>query len=134
MKRRVVSIKKVVGRSYCHSHKGCRLCENRVKGLFKIVEKQLPSWGIPTIGVLGKCRDAELVRIRTIMAVIMRHEYDMTLPYIGKKLGGRDHATVINMLKKHKKYLKEQKYEQMYVIVFELQKKLRAEKSTVYEK
>lgn len=48
--------------------------------------------------IKSQSRDSDLVRVRSYIAVILR-EKGFTLQNIGNVLGGRTHATVINLLK-----------------------------------
>ena len=46
----------------------------------------------------SKNRNTGLVQCRTLVAYILRFEYEMRLMEIGRHLGNRDHSTVVNML------------------------------------
>ncbi len=56
------------------------------------------STGFSTKDIISKSRDSDLVRVRSYIAVILR-EKGFTLQNIGTILGGRTHATIINLLK-----------------------------------
>jgi hypothetical protein len=51
---------------------------------------------VTPIGMIGRERRAILVDARSIATYIMREHYGMSYPAIGKRLGGRDHTTIIN--------------------------------------
>lgn len=50
-----------------------------------------------------KTRRKEVVKPRQIIMYIMREDFNSSYPYIGQKLGGRDHTTVIHAYEKIKK-------------------------------
>lgn len=54
-----------------------------------------------------KTRKKEVVRPRQILMYILREDFNTSYPYIGQKLGGRDHTTVIHAYDKIKQDLKE---------------------------
>lgn len=54
-----------------------------------------------------KTRRKEVVKPRQIAMFILREDLNTSYPYIGKKLGGRDHTTVIHACEKIKRDLKE---------------------------
>lgn len=53
-----------------------------------------------------KTRRKEVVRPRQIIMYILREDFNTSYPYIGQKLGGRDHTTVIHAYEKVKTDLK----------------------------
>lgn len=50
--------------------------------------------------IIGRSRHSYLVNARALAAYIMRHRYGMSYPQIGKRLGGRDHSTIIHLCRK----------------------------------
>lgn len=48
------------------------------------------------LDITSKRRTAGIAKARMIACWIMRHHTPMSLPQIGKKLGGRDHTTVLH--------------------------------------
>ncbi|HEY4483857.1 MAG TPA: chromosomal replication initiator protein DnaA [Candidatus Paceibacterota bacterium] len=50
-----------------------------------------------------KTRRKEVVKPRQIIMYIMREDFNSSYPYIGQKLGGRDHTTVIHAYEKIKR-------------------------------
>lgn len=54
-----------------------------------------------------KTRRKEVVKPRQIVMYILREDFSVSYPYIGQKLGGRDHTTVIHAYEKIKRELKE---------------------------
>jgi len=54
--------------------------------------------GVRASEVRGRSRRPSLVRLRAWIAAELRYEWKLSLPAIGKLLGGRDHTTVMNYL------------------------------------
>jgi len=53
-----------------------------------------------------KSRRKEIVKPRQIIMYILREDFNTSYPYIGQKMGGRDHTTVIHAYEKIKRDLK----------------------------
>lgn len=53
-----------------------------------------------------KTRRKEVVKPRQVIMYILREDFNTSYPYIGQKLGGRDHTTVIHAYEKIKKDIK----------------------------
>ncbi|OJI08650.1 MAG: chromosomal replication initiator protein DnaA [Candidatus Vogelbacteria bacterium CG10_big_fil_rev_8_21_14_0_10_49_38] len=53
-----------------------------------------------------KTRRKEVVKPRQIIMYLLREDFNTSYPYIGQKLGGRDHTTVIHAYEKIKQELK----------------------------
>lgn len=53
-----------------------------------------------------KTRKKEVVKPRQVIMYLLREDFNTSYPYIGQKLGGRDHTTVIHAYEKIKKDLK----------------------------
>ncbi len=53
----------------------------------------------------GNSRKKEIVKPRQVAMFLLREELDYSFPYIGKKMGGKDHTTVMYSHKKIKKEL-----------------------------
>ena len=53
-----------------------------------------------------KTRKKEVVRPRQVIMYLLREDLHTSYPYIGQKLGGRDHTTVIHAYEKIKNELK----------------------------
>ncbi|MEK7478138.1 MAG: chromosomal replication initiator protein DnaA [Patescibacteria group bacterium] len=53
-----------------------------------------------------KTRRKEIVKPRQIIMYILREDFNTSYPYIGQKLGGRDHTTVIHAYEKIKRDIK----------------------------
>lgn len=62
---------------------------------------------VTPIGMIGRERRAILVDARSIATYIMREHYAMSYPAIGKRLGGRDHSTIINQYERAKRMIDE---------------------------
>ncbi len=54
-----------------------------------------------------KTRKKEVVKPRQIVMYLLREDFSVSYPYIGQKLGGRDHTTCIHAYEKIKHDLKE---------------------------
>lgn len=70
-----------------------------------------------------KTRRKEVVKPRQVIMYILREDFNTSYPYIGQKLGGRDHTTVIHAYEKIKRDLKEdsllsQEMEQIKSLLF----------------
>lgn len=66
---------------------------NIVSNFYHITEKNL----------YEKTRKKEVVKPRQVMMYLLREDFNTSYPYIGQKLGGRDHTTVIHAYEKVKK-------------------------------
>lgn len=56
--------------------------------------------------LLEKTRRKEIVKPRQIIMYLLREDLNTSFPYIGQKLGGRDHTTVIHACEKIKEEIK----------------------------
>lgn len=70
-----------------------------------------------------KSRRKEVVKPRQIIMYILREDFNTSYPYIGQKLGGRDHTTVIHACEKIKEDIKKdslisQEIDQIRVILY----------------
>jgi len=54
-----------------------------------------------------KTRRKEVVKPRQIIMYILREDFNISYPYIGQKLGGRDHTTVMHAYEKIKEEIKQ---------------------------
>jgi hypothetical protein len=54
---------------------------------------------ISPIDVTGKARFRHLVSARAILSKILREQGNLSYPQIGRRLGGRDHSTIINAVR-----------------------------------
>lgn len=63
-----------------------------VSNFYNITEKSL----------YDKTRKKEVVRPRQVIMFLLREDFNASYPYIGQKLGGRDHTTVIHAYEKIK--------------------------------
>lgn len=55
--------------------------------------------------IYDKTRRKEIVKIRQVIMYILREDFNISYPMIGKRLGGRDHTTVIHSCTKIEKVL-----------------------------
>jgi len=71
-----------------------------------VVEKVSRYYDIDHASIYEKTRRKEVVKPRQIIMYILREDFQISYPAIGKKLGGRDHTTVIHSCEKIKNELK----------------------------
>lgn len=71
-----------------------------------VVDKVARYFDIDQASIYEKTRRKEVVRPRQIIMYILREDFQVSYPAIGKKLGGRDHTTVIHSCEKIKNELK----------------------------
>ena len=71
-----------------------------------VVDKIARYFDIDQASIYEKTRRKEIVRPRQIIMYILREDFQVSYPSIGKKLGGRDHTTVIHSCEKIKNELK----------------------------
>ncbi len=71
-----------------------------------VVDKVARYFDIDQASIYEKTRRKEIVRPRQIIMYILREDFAVSYPSIGKKLGGRDHTTVIHSCEKIKNELK----------------------------
>lgn len=60
-----------------------------------IIQAVAEFYDINTSDLLNRCRKKEIVYPRQVAMYIMREELKKSYPFIGEKLGGRDHTTVM---------------------------------------
>lgn len=53
-------------------------------------------FGVPTEKILSRDRSKNVALSRQVVMFLLRNEENLSLPQIGKELGGRDHSTVIH--------------------------------------
>jgi chromosomal replication initiator protein len=66
-----------------------------ISNLYEVSEKE----------ILGSSRKKEIVRSRQIMIYFLRKDLNYSYPYIAKKIGGKDHTTIIYSYSKIEKEL-----------------------------
>ena len=71
-----------------------------------VVNKVARFYDIDEASIYEKTRRKEVVKPRQIIMYILREDYQVSYPAIGKKLGGRDHTTVIHSCEKVRNDLK----------------------------
>ena len=71
-----------------------------------VVEKVARYYDVDQSSIYEKTRRKEVVKPRQIIMYILREDFQVSYPAIGKKLGGRDHTTVIHSCEKIKEELK----------------------------
>lgn len=80
-------------------------------------------YGVEEKILYEKSRRKEIVKPRQIIMYILREDFSTSYPYIGQKMGGRDHTTVIHAYEKIKRDLKvdsalSQEMEQIKTILY----------------
>ena len=88
----------------------------------EIVKTVAEFYGIKENNIYEKTRKKEVVKPRQLVMYILREDFNISYPFIGEKLGGRDHTTVIHSCNKIKNDLKinsllSQELEQIRLIV-----------------
>ncbi len=71
-----------------------------------VVDKVARYFDIDQASIYEKTRRKEIVKPRQIIMFLLREDFQVSYPAIGKKLGGRDHTTVIHSCEKIKGELK----------------------------
>jgi chromosomal replication initiator protein len=71
-----------------------------------VVDKIARYYDIEPTSIYEKTRRKEVVKPRQIIMYILREDFQISYPAIGKKLGGRDHTTVIHSCEKIKTEIK----------------------------
>jgi len=71
-----------------------------------VVEKVARFYDVDIESIYEKTRRKEVVKPRQVIMYILREDFQISYPAIGKKLGGRDHTTVIHSCDKIKNDLK----------------------------
>ena len=66
----------------------------------KVLAVAATMFGITIADIIGERKFEFLVKARIYVAVRLRSEYGMSLPQIGRMLGGRDHTTILYLLRR----------------------------------
>jgi len=74
-----------------------------IKDVLKIVAE---FYNIEEKSLYEKTRRKEVVKPRQVVMYLLREDFNTSYPYIGQKLGGRDHTTVIHAYEKIKNDIK----------------------------
>lgn len=88
-----------------------QLIKNSIKpkknvSIKNVVEVVANFYNISEQSLLDKTRKKEVVKPRQMIMFLLREDFNASYPYIGQKLGGRDHTTVIHAYEKVKSDLK----------------------------
>ena len=86
----------------------CFPCETKLKPVMRIlypdeiITEVCKYMGVPVGRIIGNRRDLALVTARHLIADILYSDkfLNMSLKSIGRKLGGRDHATILHAIRK----------------------------------
>jgi chromosomal replication initiator protein len=81
------------------------LIKNNIKpkrniSLEDIVRVVAHFYNLEETSMYEKNRRKEIVEARQVAMYILREDYSISFPHIGKKLGGRDHTTVMHSYEK----------------------------------
>ena len=81
------------------------LIKNNIKpkkniSLEDIVKVVAHFYNLEESSMYEKNRRKEIVEARQVAMYILREDYNISFPHIGKKLGGRDHTTVMHSYEK----------------------------------
>lgn len=71
-----------------------------------VVDKIARFYDVDSASIYEKTRRKEVVKPRQVIMYILREDFQVSYPAIGKKMGGRDHTTVIHSCDKIKRDLK----------------------------
>jgi hypothetical protein len=69
----------------------------------RIVREVSKKHGVAIVDILSTRRSQPFVNARYEAMYRMRHETNMSFPQIGRRLGGRDHTTVLHGVREHAK-------------------------------
>lgn len=84
--------------------------QKKIKLTFnRIVDFVCDYYNIPDKEILNRNRKKDVVRARQIIIYLVRERLNKSYPVIGKKLGGRDHTTMLYAYNKIKKEIEEDK-------------------------
>ncbi len=75
----------------------------------KILKSVSNFYDITEKDIIGKSRKKEIVKSRQIIIYLLRKDLKYSYPYIAKKIGGKDHTTIMHSYKKIENELKENK-------------------------
>lgn len=75
----------------------------------QIVELVCNFYNIPKKKIIGPNRKMDIVRARQVIIYLIRERLNKSYPFIGKKLGGRDHTTILYSYSKIKKEIEKNK-------------------------
>ncbi len=84
----------------------------------KILKSVAEFYEIEEKDIISKSRKRELVKSRQIIIYLLRKELSYSYPHIGKKIGKKDHTTIIHSYRKIEKKIKEDEdiREEIYLI------------------
>lgn len=80
--------------------------KNKIINAKKIIQSVADFYDLKIKEICSKSRKKEIVRPRQIAMYLLREELNVSYPFIGNKLGGRDHTTAIHACDKINKMLK----------------------------
>lgn len=66
----------------------------------QIIKTVAEFFDVPTTDMIGRCRKKEIVEPRQIAMYLLRDVLDLSFPFIGEKLGKRDHTTAMYAFEK----------------------------------
>ncbi len=69
----------------------------------KITKAVADFYDVSERDILSSSRKRDVVKIRNVVIYLMRKEMEYSFPFIGKKIGGRDHTTIMHSYQKMEK-------------------------------
>ncbi len=92
----------------------------RITTYKNIIQSVAEFYDINTSDLINRCRRKEVVYPRQVAMFLMREELKKSFPFIGEKLGGRDHTTVMYACEKlHKEVEKNETLQQELILIKE---------------
>lgn len=88
LRKRLATVEAVVGPL---SHRRAR-----IQTVKSIVDMAAELWGVASSDIVGPLRAENIVEPRFAVYWVARHTLPLTLPMIGRSVGGRDHTTVMH--------------------------------------
>jgi chromosomal replication initiator protein len=79
----------------------------KIVNLKKIIQETVNFYDIKERDILSDSRKKEIVRPRQIIMYLLREELNASFPFIGRKMGNKDHTTVMHAYKKITNEIKE---------------------------
>lgn len=76
----------------------------------RIILETCAKHGVSMIDICSHRRFVKIVACRNEAMYRMRHETTMSLPAIGRRLGGKDHTTVLHGIRRHEAFIRGEVY------------------------
>jgi chromosomal replication initiator protein len=72
----------------------------KVINLKKIIQETVNFYDLKEKDILSNSRKKEIVKPRQVVMYLLRNELNASFPFIGRKIGNKDHTTVMHAYKK----------------------------------